>query len=190
MPLLTVTGYCSQCPQVMGKQKLIAGMCLYHYWGTRRTESYLSKGSRIFRGEWGNVQFRRNIPKRFDDEELEQLIAWFNYHDEHSPLVCENCGNPLPEFAKDVRLSHHAHILPKAHFKSVLGNINNHLTLGGMFSDCGCHYAYDASWARVSRMPVITIVTRKFLLFRHEIALSEVKYLPEFLLPLLKTNAP
>lgn len=186
--MLTKRGYCNECPQVMGEQWLIGGLCLYHYWGKKRTESYLSAGNFFFRGEWGNVLFNRNHRKKlseYDKQEVEQLYGWFEYHDEHSPLVCENCGDQLPGFSKEVRWSHHAHILPKDIFRSVAAHTDNHLTLGGMFSKCGCHYAYDASWARAARMNIYPIILRKFLLFRQEIALTEQKFLPDFFCNLL-----
>src|SRR4051794_28106060 len=111
------SGYCTKCPQEMGEQLLIAGLCRYHYWGTRREESYLAAGKYIYGGMWGNVQFNRHQSKR-SEEERAQLHEWFEFHDKKFP-VCDNCNKDLPFFSQQVRWSHQAHILPKEIFKSV-----------------------------------------------------------------------
>jgi hypothetical protein len=168
------------CTPAMGEQQLIAGLCRFHYWGFLREKSYRNNHNIMFAGDWGNVLFNRNPSKKWSEEDRALMEVWFMYQDEHSDFICENCDKPLPTFRKDVRRSHHAHILPKEHFPSIKFNIHNHLTLGGMFSDCGCHFSYDASWTRASSMPVITIAKQKFLLLRPELALNEVKRVPEF----------
>jgi hypothetical protein len=114
----------------------------------------------------------------------QKLNNWFQYQHQHAgDWLCENCGAPLDHFDEKVRRSHHAHILPKKIFKSVADHPNNHLLLGGMFSPCGCHYAFDASWERASRMHVFQIAKDKFLLFRHLLTEKERRLVPDIFLP-------
>lgn len=99
------------------------------------------------------------------------LDYWFEYHTNHSRPICTECGRKeewllLPEFIQIWRACQ-AHIFPKKKgaFKSLRGNLDNHIVLfpswGGLL--CGHHGEYDSSWYNATTMKVWPIVEKIFL---------------------------
>lgn len=156
-------------------QPLITGLCKTHYWQGRVEISKKKKASRpVYQPAEGCLQ---------------SLPAWFDFQIARSNWVCENCGGAIPSFNALARSSAQAHILPKALFPSVKTHPDNRLLLGAVYSNCGCHAAYDASWERASRMPVIKIALQRFDRFGHLLTVREIEKLPSvFMKKLLRAT--
>lgn len=165
------TGKCKMCAPNRGEQLLYAkGLCHFHYWNTTNKATLAKK----------NTQNRLVNPISQNVDSL-TLVEYFNYHIQQDDPSCDNCGIPLIFYNRNIAISCQAHIVPKEFFKSVMSNIHNHLTLGGLNQKCKCHGQYDSNWKNAQKMPVIEIVKTKFLLFKNDIAKSEIRRLPEFL---------
>lgn len=112
-------------------------------------------------------------------EEDHALKDYFTYHISHRISICENCQQSLPMWSEFIIRSHQAHILPKKTFKSVRGHLDNHLTLGGLFSTCGCHAKFDNSWMKAQAMPIFPLAVEKVKSFIHLLTNEELSKLPE-----------
>lgn len=157
-------GHCIDCGPGSPERYLTAGRCQTHYWQNRTVINAAKRKER---------QVRTGLPINSD-----VLGLWFDFHNEQSRWICENCGLRLQPFSPQVRSSCQAHIVPKEHFKSVRGCLDNHLLLGGLHQACHCHADYDANWEKAEGMSVFTIATERFIKFKHLILPSEYKYLP------------
>lgn len=77
-------------------------------------------------------------------------------------LVCEETSESLrynKDFKNNKELLHRlkswcAHILPKAHFKTVATDTDNLMILSGMYSTNQAHAEYDSTWEKASKMKV------------------------------------
>lgn len=154
------TGICIDCPPGSPVRYLVAGRCNTHYWAHRRQVS--------------SKRTKERGPAKDDGS----LGIWFEYHNTNNAWICENCGAPLNPFNPQVASSCQAHIVPKEHFKSVRGCLDNHMTLGGLHQKCYCHSTYDSSWEKAQGMNVFTLATERFLKFKHLLLPQEVKKLP------------
>lgn len=154
-------GKCIDCPPDKPERYLIAGRCHNHYWQQRRL-----------------VSMGKSKERKEADPSRKTLYAWFEYHTTHNNWICENCGEELHPYSPKVASSCQAHILPKEHFKSVQGVLENHMTLGDLQLSCFCHDEYDSNWKNAQAMPVFKIATERFLRFKHLILPQEVKKLP------------
>lgn len=130
--------------------------------------------------KWNQMRARAAAKRKITKAVQKEITdPYYDYWTEHSLWVCENCGDLIsPE---DVR-SCQAHILPKRPdygFPSVAGELDNHMTLGVR---CGCHYAYDSSWEKASKMPVFQLAKERFLKFVHKVAKKEFYRIPKYFL--------
>jgi hypothetical protein len=111
--------------------------------------------------------------------EIQSLKNWFEFMVQTSDFVCENCGTPINAPGITAKKSCQAHILPKKYFGSVALHPLNRLILGGIFSDCGCHYSYDFSWKRAEKMKCFPLAIARFLYFKNQLTKSELSKLPD-----------
>lgn len=157
------TGVCIDCPPGSPVRYLTAGRCQPHYWQHRRVVSTSNSKDR----------------DRKNPEERKALGLYYDYHNLHNEWICENCGTELFTINNFIMSSCQAHIIPKEHFKSVQGCLENHLTLGGFEQSCYCHKDYDSSWKKAQGMTVFSLATERFIKFKHLIRPQEIKHLPD-----------
>lgn len=154
-------GQCIDCPPGSPPRPLTAGRCSFHYWPHR---------NKISQGKRNNSEEAK--------ERKSKLSYWFEYHNRVCSFICENCGAIIIPKSHIELSSCQAHIVPKEHFLSVMGVLDNHMLLGGMFQKCKCHQDYDSNWKRAQGMKVFTLATERFLKFKHLILPEEIKFLP------------
>ncbi len=154
-------GVCIDCPPGTPPRFLTAGRCQTHYWNHRRQISAEKSRNR------NSDLLKPNI-----------LGVWFDFHNSNNLWICENCGINLNPYNPEIRSSCQAHILPKEHFKSVMGVLDNHMTLGGLHQPCFCHSSYDSNWSKAVSMAVFPIAIERFMKFKHLILPQEVRRLP------------
>lgn len=111
--------------------------------------------------------------------DFQTLAEWYLFQISQSDWVCENCHQPITAMGEAAIYSCQAHILPKEHFPSVALHKLNHLLLGGIFSDCGCHNKFDFSWQKAQKMPVFPLAISRFLSFKNLLSEPEKNKLPE-----------
>jgi hypothetical protein len=165
-------GKCVDCPPGAPEKPLVDDRCQIHYWSYR---SAVSREKKRLRYE--------------NDPEIarakEELAGWFKYHISINRWICENCGISIPHYTDDICYSAQAHILPKKTFLSVSSNLDNHMTLGALYSACECHGRFDWSWEKAVTMPVWSLAVQRFQLFKHLLTPSEIGKLPEVFRPYL-----
>lgn len=109
------------------------------------------------------------------------LDKWFEYHIEHSKMICENCGKDLSNYSyEDWRASQH-HIIEKSKINgcpSVSCELDNHAVLGKW---C-CHAQWHTSQANAIKMPVFKTAKQRFELFKNKIAEEERRKIPQMFL--------
>lgn len=104
-----------------------------------------------------------------------ELKEWFNFHMEISTKRCENCGTSLQHYNRLDWFGCQAHILPKSLFPSVATNLNNHMVLCKWGS---CHGDFDSSWQKAQSMAVFQLAKERYKLFEKEIAIEEIRKIP------------
>lgn len=164
-------GKCIDCPPGTPERYLIAKRCHNHYWQHRQS-----------------ISIGKTKANKKEDPLRKGLYAWFEYHTTHNNWICENCGVTLNPISPKVASSCQAHILPKKHFKSVQGVLENHMTLGDLQQSCFCHDDYDSNWQKAQAMPVFKIATERFMRFKHLILPQEAKNLPAVFYDLYYTS--
>jgi hypothetical protein len=168
------TGICPLCGPNSKPQPLYAkGLCSNHYWYKNTQEKLSKKNSQ-----------KSLVNQKLNQSGLTLLQEYYVYHIDHAKGRCENCGEPLTYPNEKIAISCQAHIVPKEYFQSVEANIYNHLELGGLYQKCACHGQYDTNWMNAEKMPVFELAKTRFLLFKNDIARSELKRLPECFLKL------
>lgn len=117
-----------------------------------------------------------------------KLDAWFKRKIKHCRWICEECGESCAVYESTdatphqkkmnsiYRKSAQAHLLPKALFKSVATNDDNHACLG---PKCGCHNRYDSSWKNASRMKKWPEFLRRILQLVPLLPPEEYRKLPD-----------
>lgn len=183
---------CVDCTDGKAKPIYAKGRCQKHYWLYREKENRAAEKERLSK-ETSSISpnffgqnclttsaaveadsSTENVP-RGTFLNVPQANPYFTYWMRYCGFRCEECGAPISSGDKDGLLASQAHILPKAHFKSVALVLENHLTLGAR---CGCHARYDHSWERAEKMKVWPLVLERFQKFYHLIAKEEVRRLP------------
>lgn len=150
-------GQCIDCEPGPDKP-LIAKRCNFHYWKYRNS-------------------LKPPAEDKFQDKKL--MDIWFAEQVNQLPKCCENCGEPLIQFAPWAAKAYIAHIVPKRLFISVKRH-----PLNRMFLCLICHTNYD-NWGdgdKISSMPVFGLLVERFMTFRSSIADDEWKHLPGYLI--------
>lgn len=165
-------GICIDCQENGFKdipQPLIAKRCKYHYWIHRKGES--EKKEKHTKVKLIETAYGTSEPQS-------GLIIWFEFGIKNLPPICENCGENINFNNREEAFGSQAHILPKAHFKSIQTNLFNRLILCrfGNF----CHAQYDSNWANAQKMPVFKLAKERFKKFdRYIIFPEERRRIPE-----------
>lgn len=175
MGIIRKWGQCPDCPPGSPDRPLISGRCKSHYWIFRANQKKFAKN-----GE--DNQILQKIG-------FQTLTEYYNFHISRAEndlfWICENCKTTIYTAGFKSKLSCQAHILPKKLFPSVKTHPENHMLLGGLFSDCGCHNIYDNSWLKASKMSVFTLAIKKFNTFKMYLSEKEISILPEPFIPYL-----
>jgi hypothetical protein len=168
-------GKCIDCdPNDSILKPLIARRCEKHYWQYRKSVS--KKNIRQL-----SADHQDPVPLK----EKTALGLWFKYHIEHNLWICENCKDPIPHHTSNHLYAAQAHIVPKLIYTSVKSNLDNHMSLCSYGSNNNCHYSFDFSWSRASRMPVMEVAKKRFLKFCHLLTNEEKEKLPSVFLDLM-----
>lgn len=154
-------GICQLCPTGSKEKPLISGLCQSHYWQSARNSA-------------SNNYIKNRV------ELIPNLPQWYKYQVEQSDWICENCGEPIPNFNEKARYSAQAHILPKVLFRSVSTHPLNRLHLGNFYG-CDCHTQYDKYGIysiSIDEMPILTVALARFDQFKEQIDTKELRHLP------------
>lgn len=113
----------------------------------------------------------------------EQLEKWYerNAKQISKNPKCENCGEHIPkEFYRHAT----AHLLPKKTFPSVATHQLNRVFAG---AGCGCHNLTHR-WDKMQKMKCFSVILERLIMVENDVAQSERKNLPQFLLDAVSVN--
>jgi hypothetical protein len=115
------------------------------------------------------------------NEQLEKWFAKIAKQIAKNP-VCQECGEKIH---RDYFRHATAHLLPKKTFVSVASHPLNYAILG---SHCGCHYKTHR-FDQMQKMKIFSsVILPRLLMIEPDIAQSERKNLPQFLLDEIEKN--
>jgi hypothetical protein len=156
-------GNCCDCAEPK-EVYLTAGRCQFHY---AKYRQQVGKERRIARGIDANAY-----------QDKRDLDNWFHFQISNMPKCCENCGEPLNQFAPWAARSFVAHIVRKKTVPSVKMHVVNRLFLCLI-----CHTNYD-NWGsdKIVQMKCYPLAVERFALFMGKISDDEWKHVPTHLI--------
>jgi hypothetical protein len=116
----------------------------------------------------------------------QELQRWFNDRHREMKGSCQHCGGKSEKGRGTYKCSI-AHILPKAHFKSVATHPDNWIELC-FYGKNSCHTNFDNYMLDITDLNCFDEVIRKFVAIYPDIAIAERRRIPQVLLNYLEVE--